>query len=80
MGLTTSNSIDYRVKTGRCNACHKIGPMHLHHIDYEKPIVVRVCASCHKKIHMYLSGKQRKGSNPYINPLIKLQKQGIVSC
>ena len=63
---------EYRVKTGKCEACHREGPIHRHHVDYDKPITVRVCAACHKKIHMYLNGTVRTGSYPYKNPLVRL--------
>lgn len=65
----------YRVKIGGCSICHRIGPIHRHHPDYAKPQeILVICASCHKKIHMCLAGKQRTYSNPYINPLLKLAK------
>lgn len=64
---------DYRVKVGECSACHRIAPIHRHHIDYSKPLeVIEVCASCHKKIHLCMAMTQRTTSNPYINPLLKL--------
>ncbi len=64
--------VDYRVKVGECSACHRIAPIHRHHLSYKTDDVVMVCASCHKKIHLYMEGKQRTTSNPYINPLVKL--------
>lgn len=63
---------EYRVKVGKCSACSRIAPIHRHHLDYDTDDVIRVCASCHKKIHLYMSGKQRTKFNPYINPLLKL--------
>ena len=68
---------NFRVKVGLCSACHRISPIHRHHLDYSRPLTVAVCASCHKKIHLCLAGKQRKKFNPYINPLLKLQRKGI---
>lgn len=66
-------SNEYRVQVGICVICHRGGPIHRHHQDYDKPLeVLSVCASCHKRIHLCLSGKQRTTSNPYINPLVKL--------
>jgi len=68
-----ANTCHYRVKTGVCTACHRLSHTHQHYPDYSKPeYTIQVCASCHKKIHLYLSGKQRTDSNPYINPLVKL--------
>lgn len=66
----------YRVKAGNCLICHRYGPIHRHHPDYSKPKeTLTICASCHKKIHLYLTGKQRTTSNPYINPLVKLEQR-----
>lgn len=68
--------LDYRVKVGTCVICHRESPIHRHHQDYDKPLeVVEVCASCHKKIHLCLEGKQRTTSKPYINPLVKLARR-----
>ena len=67
---------EYRVKTGRCEACNRIAPIHRHHQDYSKPDdTVQLCASCHQKTHMYINGTVRTGSNPYINPMINLEKR-----
>ena len=63
---------EYRVKAFNCPACGRIGAKHNHHIDYDKPTIIEVCAACHKKIHMYLNGTVRTGSNPYKNPLVRL--------
>ena len=62
---------EFRQKTFKCPACGKVGPKHLHHIDYDKPVIVAVCAACHKKIHMHLVGTVNC-CNPYKNPLVKL--------
>lgn len=70
---------DYCVRVGQCSACHRIAPIHRHHTDYSKPLeTVQVCASCHKKIHLCMSGKQRTTSNPYINPLVRLAKANAI--
>jgi hypothetical protein len=67
------NQGDYRIKVGKCSACHRISPINRHHPDYSKPLeTIPLCVSCHKKVHLTLKGKQRKGSNPYINPLLRL--------
>ena len=63
---------EFRVKIGKCPACFKLGPMHKHHLSYVPEKVIVICASCHKKIHMHIDGTVRTGSNPYINPLVKL--------
>lgn len=63
---------NFRVKVDYCNACHRIAPVHRHHLDYDKPLILKVCAACHKKIHLIQSGQQRTKFNPYINPLQKL--------
>lgn len=65
--------VAYRVEVGECSVCHRIAPTHKHHLDYDKPYTVDVCASCHKKIHLCQDGKQRTTSNPYINPLLKIK-------
>ena len=61
---------EYMVKAFKCPACGKVGAKHSHHID--KLTIIGVCATCHKKIHMYLNGTVRTGSNPYKNPLVRL--------
>ena len=67
---------DFRVRVGECLACHRIGPIHKHHPDYSKPNeTIALCASCHKKVHMYLNGTVRTGY-PYKNPLLKLVRGG----
>ncbi len=60
------------MKIFKCPACHRQGFRNRHHLDYESNKTIVVCAGCHKKIHMYLRGTVRTGSNPYMNPLIKL--------
>ena len=60
------------MKRGKCPACYRQGFLHQHHIRYEPEETIVICAGCHKKIHMYLNGRVRTGSNPYINPLVKL--------
>ncbi len=63
------------VKPSKCEACHGKQYIMAHHPDYEQPLeVLWVCSSCHKKLHLILSGKQRKKSNPYINPLGKIER------
>ncbi len=64
------------LKKFKCPACHRIGYLHHHHLSYEPEKVIEVCASCHKKIHMYLNNTVRNNSNPYINPLVKLGIMG----
>ncbi len=68
---------EYRVKTGTCVICHKKGqPIHHHHQDYGKPKeTIAMCASCHKKTHMYLNGTVRMGSRPYRNPMARFARQ-----
>ena len=67
--------LEYRVKVGKCPICHRKGPVHHHHPDYEKPNeTIEMCASCHKKTHMYLNGTVRTGSNPYKNPMDRLAR------
>ncbi len=59
-----------------CQACGSKVYIHAHHPDYSKPLqILWVCASCHKKLHLCLTGKQRTTSKPYINPLDKIAKK-----
>jgi len=60
---------------GKCEACNRGDFVQAHHEDYSKPIeVMWLCASCHKKVHMIKAGSRRQGSNPYKNPLDKIQQ------
>uniref|UniRef100_A0A6M3LQA7 HNH endonuclease n=1 Tax=viral metagenome TaxID=1070528 RepID=A0A6M3LQA7_9ZZZZ len=60
---------------GKCEACNRGDYIQAHHEDYNKPTeVLWLCASCHKKAHMIKAGSQRQGSNPYKNPLDKIQQ------